>query len=443
MLIQRENSHKFLLNLLLASLPVSFIAGNLVLNLNIVIIIIYGLILFKLEIFKSKFTNTDFLITILFSYIALNGVLNNFLNFNFSNVSEENIVLIKSLSFFRFFFLYFVIKYLIINNYVNYKLLFLSLGGCSLLVSLDVIIQFIFGEDIFGYKPSGRRLSGPFGDELIAGSFIQRFFIFLPFYFILFYKIKKKIIFNFLFLITLILIFVGTILSGNRIPILMLMIMFALMFIYQKKLRMILSSIVILFFMAIIFLIFQPEFKPHYRTFILKSGQIVSYAKQKMFNGQVEVKNVYVKEIESGILTWEENKLFGGGVNSFRWNCNSIDRSKMLGFISPKGSVNCNNHPHNYYIEIAAELGAVGLILVLFVFINILYLAIRRLHFSKIENNNYEILKAFFIVFLVEIFPLKTTGSFFSTSNANFIFFILPFIVGLIEYKKITGYEPK
>ena len=88
--------------------------------------------------------------------------------------------------------------------------------------------------------------------------------------------------------------------------------------------------------MAIIFLIFQPEFKPHYRTFILKSGQIVSYAKQKMFNGQVEVKNVYVKEIESGILTWEENKLFGGGVNSFRWNCNSIDRSKMLGFISQK-----------------------------------------------------------------------------------------------------------
>ena len=64
MLIQRENSHKFVLNLLLASLPVSFIAGNLVLNLNIVIIIIYGLILFKLEIFKSKFTNTDFLITI-------------------------------------------------------------------------------------------------------------------------------------------------------------------------------------------------------------------------------------------------------------------------------------------------------------------------------------------------------------------------------------------
>ena len=32
-----------------------------------------------------------------------------------------------------------------------------------------------FGKDIFGFESSGRRMSGPFGDEL-AGGFIQRFF---------------------------------------------------------------------------------------------------------------------------------------------------------------------------------------------------------------------------------------------------------------------------
>ena len=44
-----------------------------------------------------------------------------------------------------------------------------------LFVCMDVIYQLIFGYDIFGYAALDRRLSGPFGDELIAGSFVQRF----------------------------------------------------------------------------------------------------------------------------------------------------------------------------------------------------------------------------------------------------------------------------
>ena len=47
----------------------------------------------------------------------------------------------------------------------------------------------IFGKDIFGFETSDsiRKLSGPFGDELIAGGYIQRFSIFtfflIPFFF--------------------------------------------------------------------------------------------------------------------------------------------------------------------------------------------------------------------------------------------------------------------
>jgi hypothetical protein len=44
----------------------------------------------------------------------------------------------------------------------------------------------------------------------------------------------------------------------------------------------------------------------------------------------------------------------------------------------------------------------------------------------------------FFIVFVLEIFPLKTTGSFFTTTNATFLFIILSFVVGLINKNKIT-----
>ncbi len=436
MLIQRKYYPYYVTNSLLALLPVSFIAGNLILNANIVILILASLALYKLDIFKRKLSTIDKLVIIFFFYTSLNGFFNNFLNFNFSNIPYDNIVLIKSLAFLRFFFLYFTIKYLILNNIINYKFLFFIFGCCSLFVSIDILIQFSFGKDIFGYAPSGRRLSGPFGDELVAGSFIQRFFIFIIFFIVIFFKNQNKKIINLFFFSTLILILIGILLSGNRIPVLMLIIMLCLIFVYEKNLRKNLGLVFLCFFLALSFLILEKsKFRPHYKSFIVKSVEIVDYVKQRLIYGEVKVKNVYIKEIESGILTWERNKLFGGGINSFRWNCNSVDRSKMLSFVSKRGEVNCNNHPHNYYLEIAAELGIVGLIFVLSIFITIIYHSINKLHFSGKRNEKFEFLKVFFILFIVEIFPFKTTGSFFSTFNANFIFIILPFVVGLIEYK--------
>ena len=44
-------------------------------------------------------------------------------------------------------------------------------------VLVDSYIQFIFGKDLFGYVATdnhGRRLSGPFGDEYVVGSFILK-----------------------------------------------------------------------------------------------------------------------------------------------------------------------------------------------------------------------------------------------------------------------------
>ena len=49
-------------------------------------------------------------------------------------------------------------------------------------MSLDIFYQFVFGKDVFGFEiiGSGRKLGGPFDDELIAGS-LFRFSLFLFF----------------------------------------------------------------------------------------------------------------------------------------------------------------------------------------------------------------------------------------------------------------------
>ena len=96
----------------------------------------------------------------------LNGVYNNFFNLNISFLKENNIVLVKSISFLRFLLLYFILKFLILKNIVNFKYLFLIFGLICLFVSVDVIIQFQFGKDLFGFEGMGRRMPGPFNNEV-------------------------------------------------------------------------------------------------------------------------------------------------------------------------------------------------------------------------------------------------------------------------------------
>ena len=464
MISKSNNAQIFLLNITFFLIPISFVLGNSFINFNIVIILLYSLLLFKLEIFKINLTKIDVLILIFFTYVIINGILNNFLNFEFPDSPDPNIVVKKSFLYLRFLLLYFVIRFLVLKNLINFKYLFVSFGFCSLLVGGDIIIQFFLGVDLFGYESTGRRLSGPFGEEKIAGSFIQRFFIFLPYSLILFFKFNNKFYLNSVLFLIFITITFGTLLSGNRIPLVLLMISFLILLVFEKNFRKNLLAVFFIFTAGFIYLSMdqKSERSSHFQNFVKNSSQIVKYLKNRIKSDKIvgfdekckkidiadhnkglmrecsKYLNVYIKEIESGILTWEENKNFGGGIKSFRWNCNNIDRSKMLYFVTKKGEVNCNNHPHNYYLQIAGELGFWGLLITTLIIISILTKGMLYLKNSKSNEYNIKILMPFFIIFVLEIFPLKTTGSFFTTANATFLFIILSFVVSLINKNKIT-----
>ena len=366
-----------------------------------------------------------------FLYIIVNGALNDYLD---SNTSKT--ILIKSLTYLRFLFLYFVIKFLIAKNIINFKYFFLSIGAACLFVTLDLFLQFSFGKDIFGYLVTDpRRLGGPFGDELIAGGFIQRFFIFAIYFALIFLKFKNKFQQNALILFLISLFFLGAVIAGNRIPLLMFFMIIILFFLIEKLFR----KTFLIIFPIICLMIFIPvkineNLYNHYSGVVAKSIDISEYLFKRFnyFNKEkIELPNAYAKEFETGILTWQQNKYFGGGVKSFYSNCTKIKNSVMDQY----GGTNCNQHPHNYYLHIASELGLLGIFLTLTIFI---ILIIRSLSIIFLSNiNEKKILIPFFIVFLAEIFPLKTTGSFFTSANSTFLFIIISFIVGLIQTKKI------
>ena len=69
-LIQNNSTHNipyYLINILVVMLPISFIAGNLIINLNIILIIIFGLIFYGKKIFDLNLLFFDkFLILFFF-----------------------------------------------------------------------------------------------------------------------------------------------------------------------------------------------------------------------------------------------------------------------------------------------------------------------------------------------------------------------------------------
>ena len=84
MLFQTNNIQNNIISIGFSLIPVSFMLGNSAINLNIFLILIYSLFLFRFQIFKIDLTFLDKIIIIFFTYTMLNGILNNFFNFNFT-----------------------------------------------------------------------------------------------------------------------------------------------------------------------------------------------------------------------------------------------------------------------------------------------------------------------------------------------------------------------
>ena len=381
-----------------------------------------------------RFNYSDKLLILFFIYILINGVYNNFFEINESNISQ-NKIFFKSLSFLRFLIFYFIVKFLILKGIINYKYLFFSFGAVSLFVCFDLMVQFSLGYDLFGFEKTGRRLTGPFNDEYIAGSFLQRFSFFALCYSMFFIKFKKKNIFNLQIFFTLLVLLIGFILAGNRIPLLMFLIGVFLTFIFFSNIR----KIFFIFFFLIpislsIFMKSTDDYHSHYVGFVEKTYQITNFYHKKMKGESPKPNNSHLKEIESGYATWKLNKYFGGGIKSFYNNCLKLDKkiSKDWGHGNFKVN-NCPNHPHNYFIQLLAELGIFGFSLILLYFFSIIYNSFTIIANKEESRDRKNFIIFFLIIFLIEIFPFKTTGSFFTSLNASYIFFVIAFIAGLSQ----------
>ena len=419
-------------SLLFSLIPISFIAGNMIININILLLILSVFLVFGKSPFKVKYFLLDKIIFLFFFLILFTGAYNDIELFikkrEFSDWRGGYETLKKSLFFFKYLFFYVSLRFLVEKNIIDLKLFFITCSLSSLFVCFDIFYQYKFGEDIFGFKTlgSGRKLGGPFGDELIAGGFIQRFSLFSFFVLPLYYLEKSKSLSKYLLPILFIIFFTGIILSGNRMPLLLFVFSIFLILLFNRQVRKFFFPFIIIFtvLFSIIFNL-NSEVKTNFENFYKQISKISLILLDRDLENQKVPQ--YFREFSSFYDTWLLNKYIGGGVKNFRFYCHFRPNiEKNSNFI-------CNMHPHNYYLEILTETGLVGLFFCISIFFIILYISLIKKYFLKSPLQTNNLIVPFIFLFLVEIFPLKSTGSFFTTGNTTYIFLIMSVIIGIVR----------
>ena len=304
---------------------ISFCLGSFFVNLStlicsIIFVIRYNTIIIYINQFKFLFYSLVFFWII----FLISTIINSPASLN---------LIFKSFAYIRF----------IILPFVNLIIIILI---------LDIFFQFYFKIDFFGYRleelgnPNMDRISGFFGKELIAGTFLSLFG------FLAIFLLKELNIFNkikYLFSIYLILLITATILTGDRVVILFIIgiIFFNLIFNFHMRK-----------YFLIVFLTFGLI-----ATTIINNVDKLSDRYINRFDPVIETKLstsssfkgiINSPWISHYLVSWEmikEKPFLGFGNRGFRTYCSQyIDREKLSSY-----KRKCTSHPHNTYFEILVE----------------------------------------------------------------------------------------
>ena len=467
------NDPIILINYIFAFFPVSFIFGNLVTNINLALFCILGIFYLRSKIFEIKL-NLILKVIFLFFFIIFFSTSLSFIKSLYIDGYEYNqlVRLVKSIVFFRYFLMLLIIYHLSELNILNFKYFFGSAALVTLIVASDVIFQYIFGFNIIGLEGYNSHNSGFFGKEWIAGGFIQNFSFFAILF--SFFILKKRNNLRFvLILVTICLLGSAILYSGNRAPLILFFLGLFLLFVFNKKLRKVITVSAVCFFMLFKFVFLtDPTIRNSYQSAYhnitglfspLHKFNVETTLNREKENSEQKIENeqylfpVYpqydgffrsfdprIRLFLTSIDTWKKNKIFGNGIKSFRIDCFSLVGSAVYperGYnLYPevmlfKNNRLCSNHPHNYYFEILTETGIVGIVITFIIAILFIFFILKNFKIFNGNNIEHFILLAATISLILEVFPFKPTGSIFTTNVATYIILLLSII--LSYYKKL------
>ena len=362
---------------------------DLIVSLSALVFLVYVIRKKVFYYFNNKPLIIFFIFCIYFILVSIFVAENTLLSFE------------SSLFYFRIGIFACLIWYLIeqdkkILSYFYYMLLI-----CFSFLAFDGYFQFFFGFNIIGLPILSDRISSFFGDELIMGSYLSRLF---PLLFALFLLKKKSSKFEVYYIgVLFILIDVLIYIAGERTSFFFLNLSTLFIIFFIKKYQ----TFRLLTFICSLVLITGLTFA--YDKFY--NRMILNTAKGMGFLEESQKKNIFTESHESLINTaynmFLDKPIFGHGPKMFRVICK--DEKYAVG-ISP-----CDNHPHNFYVQLLSETGIIGFSFLFSAFAYVLYCAYRQFKSIVLRQKRYstDYQVCLLAGILITVWPFTTNGNFF------------------------------
>ena len=266
----------------------------------------------------------------------------------------------------------------------------------------SLYMSFILFFEVWAFpKP---RLTLPYGD-MVPGSYLTRLALplMLVFTFIIINS-KRHILFYILYLFTITL---AVVFSGERLNLLIILCSINLfLFLSIKSFKKLI--IFLLIELVVVSFLLTNRVDNNSRTDLSFFNHIPIFNQDK--------KNPYWGVWRSGIHQITETPILGIGPGATRKNCSKLklNEPKWL-----QGKNYCNNHPHNFYIQIFAETGIFGFLSGCVMFFMICLKCLK----SRNQNTTCSMSASTFIIPIAFFFPIQNFGNFFGQWGNLFIWF--------------------
>ena len=432
---------KYILSYFYLLIPLLLIAGPAIPDIVITLGGLFGIfyILYQKE-YESLIKLNLFRFSIIF-WLSLISI--SFFSYNKTYSFQDSLIFIRFLLIpFFCFFIFFKDKKL-------FERLLLALFVIVVFVSIDTLYQFInytskdgFKEDLLGFKSNWYgRLTGPFGDELIPGSYLSKFGLFGFVFLISLKKLENNIIIQSLYLSLIILV---CYISGERMAFATFSLSLLLLLIFLDGFR---KSIISAILIGALFIFLATYLHPFYNDFnVIESTQYHQGQKiEKFFQCENDTEKICSKIIniqpnffeviknfdtsaygEIYLLSLKmflDNPITGIGINNFKYLCNynELYKNMMINY-------ECASHPHNIYIQWLTEGGLIVFILfILFLFFLVKFII------NNTADKKYKIISI--VIILIMFWPIMSTGSLIKNWFGVTTFFIIGLCMCLSKFK--------
>jgi len=282
------------------------------------------------------------------------------------------------------------------------NMMLLSLATAFLIMCCILLTEII----VEGFK---QRLSWPYGD-LVPGNFLAKagMPVITSATALAVSELGKKQHFAMAF-ISIGIVFV--VLTGERINSLTLIfgVFVSAVFLSNDRIKLFkLLSLTLVLVTGMLF--FQPGLYERY---------ITSFFAQLPFNSQ----SSYYDTMATAVFAFTQDPIFGVGTASLRVLCADL--------INLKPSIECNNHPHNYYLQLLGETGILGFVTGVAFIVAITYACVYGWkHWPKSSAR-----KVAWVTPFVLFWPLASTADFFGQWNNIFLWSAIALALSITHHK--------